>query len=468
MGVNLYIFSQNTKLESFKKMAEELETEKKSVMLTSHKLFRNEREYLEMIFADLEFVSFGDLLTDEENEDIDRESYSSDQTIWQYDREILKRKNEKIYEKIVERYSIENGYVCNADLGIYRLFWISKNFIPLEMDYYHTKRDLRYEKFWVSEYKGKKLIFLGKLDRISYRMNLVWRHSYEDYKEYIEKRYLTKDKCQYLTTLHEYYGNCDVPDNEAYDVRYIQDGYLPPNYSSLYLRIKPQNVTYYAWDIMSMELFNNSDVNASIMPFRKVLKLPYLNRLPRLRNILVATSSPGDWTAQKNRSDEDYTLEAFMEVAKNNPEIRITYRCHPTWVHPEHNGVNSIERIRDYIKYSGYKNICISSNIPEENLEDFCVTFKRSSLEEDLKESDIVFCEHSESMIDAGLKGIPFCSYNFTNRRNLAEGISRFGFMHCTSAIDIQKIIDSYGTYGFIKEYNDAVDKYNKMIELES
>ena len=214
MGINLYVFSQNTKLESFEKIADTLQTEKKSVMLTSHKLFENEKEYLKTIFSNLEFISFGDILTDSENEMIDRDSFSPEQTIWQYDREILKKKNEMIYKKIVTKYDVENGYVCNADLGIYRLLWVSKGFKPLETDYYYNKEDLKFDKFWVSEYQGRKMIFLGKLDRISYRMDLAWRHSYKDYIDYVEKRYLTRDKCQYLTTLHEYYDNCRVPDSE--------------------------------------------------------------------------------------------------------------------------------------------------------------------------------------------------------------------------------------------------------------
>ena len=281
----------------------------------------------------------------------------------------------------------------------------------------------------------------------------------------LKKRYLTKDKCQYLTTLHEYYDNCNVPDDLKFDVRYIQDGYLPPNYSGLYLRFKPKNVSYYAWDTMSEEIFLNSGVDVSIMPFRKVLRLPYLKCHSKLKNILVATSGPGDWTAQINRSDEDFALEAFVEIARNNPEINIVYRCHPTWVHPEHNGVNSIERVKEYINYTGLKNIYVSTNIPQEDLSSFCVTFKRSSLEEDMKEADLIFGEHSVSMIDGGLNGIPFASYNFSNRRNFFEGITRFGFPYCKSVEDIQRVIDTYGSEQFVQNYNESVDKYNRMVE---
>ena len=466
MGVNVYIFTQNMKLDSFKKISNTLQTEKKSVMLTTHKLLANEKKFLNDIFSDLIFLSYGDLLSDSENERIDYDSYSSNMSVGQYIREVLKKKNAIIYEKLVQKYEVDNGYVCNADLGVYRLFWIEKGFTPLNVDYYHNNSGVDYQKFWVSEFEGRKLVFLGKMDRVLYRMNLEWNHSFDDYIDYINKEYIKKDKCQYLTTIHEY-GNCHVPDSDEYDVRYIQDGYLPPNDSCQYLRCYPRNVSYYAWDTMSKEIFQNSGVDVSIMPFRKVLKLPYLKGNRVLKTILVATSGPGDWTAQKNRSDEDYALEAFVEIARNNPEIKIIYRCHPSWIHPEHNGTHSIERVKEYMNYTGLKNIYVSSNLPQQDMEDLCVTFKRSSLEEDMKEADLVFGEHSVSMIDGALEGIPFASYNFSRRRNLFEGITRFGFPHCESIDDIQNVIDTYNTDLFRKNYNSSVDKYNRMVEEE-
>ena len=464
MSVNIIVFSQNVKLESFKFVVDKIDKTHKLIMLTSQKLLENEREYLETIFGEFEYISFGELLSDDENEMIDKSSYSEDIDILRYYRLIMIKKNEMIYDKIVQKYGeINCGYVCCADLGVYRLFWLEKGFVRLDMEYYHQKIDSRYEEFWVSNYAGKKLVFIGKLSRIGYRMNLEWEHSLKDYIEYINGNYNKKENCQYLTTLHEA-GKVRIPDNKDYDVRYIQDGYLPPNYSSLYMRFKPGNVSYYAWDIMSKEAFDNSGVDVEIMPFRKVLELPEIKKKEKVRRILVSTSGPGDWTAQKNRSDEDFAIECFVEFAKRNPEIQIIYRCHPTWVHPEHNGVNSIERIKEYIKYTGVNNLFISENIPKEDLSSFVLSFERSSLDQDLEQVDLVMGEHSVSMIDGGLKGIPFASYNFTKRRNLFEGITRFGFPHCESVDDMQKLIDEYGTEDFVQKYNVAIGKYNKMI----
>ena len=195
------------------------------------------------------------------------------------------------------------------------------------------------------------------------------------------------------------------------------------------------------------------------------LPLPLFKK--EIQTILVATSGPGDWTAQKNRSDEDLMLEAFVEIARRFPDIDIIYRCHPTWIHPEHNGVNSIKRVEEYLNNTGLKNIHLSSNIPTEKLGDFKLSFPRSSLEEDLKKADIVFGEHSVSMLDGGFKQLPFASVNLTNRRNLFCGISDMGFPHCTSVDDIENVIKSYGTEKFKELYSEAVKKYNTMTDME-
>ncbi len=467
MAINVIVFSQNVKISSFDKKKSEIDCSNKILMLTSHRLLLNERLYLESIFPQIEYISFGELLSDKENEIIDKTSINDSPSVTQYYRKIMIRKNELIYEKIVEKYGkIDKGYVCCADLGIYRLFWLNKGFSLLEMDYYHKKDELKSDEFWVSDYNGKKLIFLGKLSRVGYRMELTWKHSADDYTNYLKGVYLTKDKCQYLTTIHEA-GKVRIPDNEMYDVRYIQDGYLPPNYSSLYMRYKPNNVSYYAWDTMSKEAFDNADVKADIMPFRRILFLPSTSINRKLKRILVATSGPGDWTAQKNRSDEDFAIEIFAELAKRNPDIQIIYRCHPTWPNPEHNGVNSINRIKEYIEYLGIQNIHLSQKMPKEEMSSNALSFERSSMDQELEGIDLVMGEHSISMIDGGLKGIPFASYNFSNRRNLFEGINRFGFPYCQNIEDIQKLIERYGTKEFEKEYNDAIDGYNRMLKEE-
>lgn len=475
---NIIVFSQNVKLESFIGR-NVFDYSIPTIFLSTHKLFLFERKQLENIFTDCSFLTFAEMMSDEENEKCDAEAYSRDiSDCSQYYRKIMIAKNEMVYQKINNMYENYKGYVCCADLGVYRDVWLGHGFIRVDMDYYYKslpeltldelkrvkceaeeKPNLQYEVY-TTHYNGHKLIFIGNLERISYRMNLKWKSALEEYIALEKGEFETKDKCTYLTTIHEC-GKCKVPDDDRYEIRCIQDGYLPPNYSSAYLKYHQKNLKYYAWDSVGMEIFVRHKEEVSIMPFGIKLTMPYPKFRSELKTILVATSGSGDWTAQKNRSDDDILLEAFIEIARKFPNIHIIYRCHPTWIHPEHVGVNSINRARQAIAESGLNNICISTNIPQDT---DILSFPRTSLEEDLKEADIVVGEHSVSMIDAGLKRIPFASINLTKRRNLFEGVSRFGFPHCKSLSDIIDLIDNYKNEKMIEQYFKAVDKYNDMI----
>ena len=451
--VNIFLFSQNLKLESLSSVLENICPADRNIFVTPHMLYINEKKFIEHLFSNCEYIKFAELISDTEAENCDVSSYSEHMTdVFDYYDVIKRKKNELIVNKINNMFHEFKGYILSDDLGIEGDVWTSCGFESIKADYYYVpetnhikdiKQKLKqnklvyylYEKLikkhrkdsitedvYVSITNEIKYVFVGRMDRIAYRMSLNWEKSEEERKRLQAGKYDDKTKCQYLSTLHEA-GKCVIPDREELDVRYIQDGYLPANYSSMYLKFKPSNVKYYAWDIVGEENFKLFKLPISIMPFRKKLYMPKAEFRPKVKTVLVATSGPGDWTAQKNRSDEDMMLHAFVEIARQFPEVEFIYRCHPTWVHPEHNGVNSINRAGEYIRFSGLKNIYLSSNIPGEKLNSFILSFPRSSLKEDLSKADIVFGEHSVSMIDAAFEKIPFSSVNLTNRRNLFKSI---------------------------------------------
>ena len=202
------------------------------------------------------------------------------------------------------------------------------------------------------------------------------------------------------------------------------------------------------------------------MPIRKNYYLPKPVFPKKVKKILCVASGAGDWTAVKNRSDEDKMIWAFGKIAKMNPDIEIVYRCHPVWIHPLHQGVNSINRAAEYISWLNLPNFKLSGHIPNA-IQDgkFCLSYKRSSFEEDLNGVDIVFGEHSIAMIDAAFKSILFSSCNITGHRNYFEDITRLGFPHSESVGDIQSLINKIGSDEFIMEYNRAVDNYNQMTD---
>ena len=497
--VNIIVFTQNVVLKSFEKLPGFINTDLETVFISTQMLFNYERGYLETLFEKCTFYKFADFLTDEENENCDFEAYEPTMSVGEYYSRIKILKNKLILQKLLSQYTDFKGYLCSDDLGIEEFVWIENGFERVQMEYYYThpiksndlksyiktilkrigfvrssykkikqKKDLENitDEVYVAYKDEKKYVFIGKMSRVAYRMDLEWKKSQEEKIALQNGQFESASKCQYLSSLHEC-SKCIVPDNKEYDVRYIQDGYLPPNYSSRYLKYKPNNVSYYAWDEMGLRTFRYHNVPSTIMPFRKKLYLPLPKFKKTVKTILVATSGPGDWTAQKNRSDEDLMLQAFVEVAKQLPEIEIIYRCHPTWTHPAHAGVNSINRAGEYIDSTGLKNIHISSNIPKENLDSFILSFSRSSLEDDLRNADIVFGEHSVSMIDGAFQKIPFASVNLTGRRNFFSGITEMGFPHCTNVEDIVQVILNYSSDVYQKRYYKAIELYNKMTDLE-
>lgn len=270
-----------------------------------------------------------------------------------------------------------------------------------------------------------------------------------------------------MTTFHEE-AHWGLPDHKNFNAKKIQDGYLPPNYSSKYLRFYGSETEFYAWDEIGCHTFQYHHLKYAIMPFRKKLYLPTPNYPKQVRKVLCVASGAGDWTAIKNRSDEDMMLWAFGKVAAMFPNIEFVYRCHPVWVHPQHQGVNSIQRAAEYYDWLKLPNLKLSGNIPNANQNgEFVLSYKRSSFEEDLKDVDIVIGEHSVSMLDAGFKNILFASCNVTGHRNFWEDITNLGFPRCESIEEIANLLRSLTTQEFKESYQQAIKNYNDMTDKE-
>ncbi len=495
--LNVYLFTQHLKLESFNNFTKLSKKDDSNLFLTTHYLFDNEREFLEKLFPNCIFRDFADYLTDSEMADCDEKAYDIEKVDYSKHLIIMKKlKNEKVLANLKKEFPKFKGYILSDDLGLDENVWKKDGFKRLNGKYYYPfekvslsrkiKRLLgkiklfreiylslkgktapqRAQEVYVSEYNGKKIIFVGKMHRIGYRLNLEFKKSDEELEKFNNGIFYPKEECQYITTWHEHHS-CNVPDDDRYDVRWIQDGYLPPNYSQHDYNFIPSNVQYYAWDVLGEQLFHNKKLPVSLIPYRKKLYMP-LPKFPKeVKNVLVVASGSGDWTALKNRSDDDMLVDAFVKIAKRYPDINFVYRCHPTWVHPLNVGVNAINRVAEYFASQNLPNLVLSASMPSTNLENFQLSFSRSSLDEDLKNADLVFGEHSISMIDAAFKELPFCSVNLTKRRNFYCGITDMGFLYCDSIDGIANVIESITTPQLQEEYPKWVDKYNEMTDEE-
>ncbi len=488
----LFLFSQNVKLSSFENLKPYWNKGDEIILFTTHHLFENEIEYLKSFFGDFEYICYSMFLNDFEQEEIDKAADNENvKDVFDYYNQVRLIKNQRIADIICEKYKDADKYILSNDLGIEESVWLKKGFKKISLEYYYDwpktnglksciKVCLKKIPFAVSLYRKlrgqnetpygddvystvwneKKIIFIGRLQRVGYRIGLDLKKDETEKRNLDNHIYHKKDECQYITSIHER-TKCNVPDSPDYDVRYIQDGYLPPNYSACDLKYIPKNVEYYSWDIMGSRHFQYHNIPVSIMPFRNKLYMPEPVFPKKVKTVLVATSGTGDWTAQKNRSDDDLMVMAFVEVARRLPDVQIIYRAHPTWIYPVHVGVNSINRVAEYFEWTKLPNIRLSVNIPNMKL----LSFPRSSLEEDLKQADIVFGEHSVSMIDAAFKNIPFASVNLTTRRDLFCGLTELGFTSCKSADDIIKVINDISINGYQQKYLQAVKKYNEMTD---
>ena len=491
----ILVFSQNVKLESLEKFS--ILNDNNNIIITPHFLFENEREFINKLFPNAKFYTFADFLTDEEMSAVDIMSYVLASNDYQKNLNNIRRyKNKIVINKVLNRFKTINQYILSDDLGIDETEWKKFGFKRLKGEYYYTAKNKKVnikmllkkikplkkvydifrskrqkcmynpEEISVGYYKGHKYVFIGKMNRIGYRFDIEFNQSQEECDRLNKGEYEEKDKCTYLTTWHEHW-KCHVPDDLKYSVRWAQDGYLPPNYSHKDYQFKPNNVVYYCWDELGTGLFKNQELPYELIPFRKKIFLPEPKFQETIKNILIVASGSGDWTALKNRSDDDIMVDAFVNMAKKFPDINFTYRCHPTWVHPQNVGVNSINRVSEYFEWLKLPNLKLSSNIPNmKTKEGYQFSFSRSSLEEDLENADFVFGEHSISMIDAGFKKIPFCSVNITKRRNFFIGINNLGFPVCTSHKEIEDMIKSSTGKDFKEKYLEAIKNYNEMTKI--
>ncbi len=495
---NVIVITQNLKLESLSSIKGELVNGDVLIVSTQF-VFGNEQEIIDnALGVKCQYVDFADLISDAERQKCDEEAFDPiPNNVGAYYAIIKEKKNEVIVNNLLVKYPSKNLLLVCEDLGIDEIPWLKAGFKKVQCEYYYdhsqdwtkshnrvfslikgvTNKIKQYYKgdIWESNKNDQKYLFFGSTNRIGYRIGLEWKKAskWENVKfimQFFCMRligFVPKNRTIRLTTFHED-NHWNLPDHPNFNVKKIQDGYLPPNYTSKYLYYFGPRVEFYTWDVMGQHTFQYHHLNSRVMPIRNKLFLPDAHYPKKLYKVLCAASGTGDWTAIKNRSDDDRLVWAMGKIAAMFPEVEFIYRCHPVWIHPEHSGVNAINRCAEYISWLNLPNYKISSNIPMANQKgEFVLSFKRSSFEEDLKDIDIVFGEHSVAMIDAGFKGIPFASCNMTGHRDFFEDITKLGFPHCESIEEIANLLKSLTTPEFKASYEQAIKNYNEMTEKE-
>ena len=496
---NIIVITQNLKLESLTSIKSELVSGDVLIVSTQF-VFENEQELIDSVLGvKCKYVCFADLISDTERQKCDEDAFEPiPDNVGTYYAIIKEKKNEVVVRNLLAKYPCKNLLLVCNDLGIDENPWIKAGFRKVKCEYYYdhsqdknvsrnrvislisglSSKIKQYYKadIWESHKDNQKYLFYGSTNRIGYRIDLEWKKAskWENVKfimQYLSMRlfgFMPKNRTIRLTTFHED-NHWNLPDHPNFNAKKIQDGYLPPNYTSKYLYYFGPRVEFYTWDVMGQHTFQYHNLNSRVMPIRKKLFLPEAHYPTKLTKVLCAASGTGDWTAIKNRSDDDRLVWAMGKVAAMFPDVEFIYRCHPVWIHPEHSGVNAINRCAEYISWLNLPNYKLSSNIPMANQKgEFVLSFKRSSFEEDLKDVDIVFGEHSVAMIDAGFKGIPFASCNMTGHRDFFEDITKLGFPHCESIEEMASLLRNLTTPEFKASYEQAIKNYNEMTDREN
>jgi len=281
----------------------------------------------------------------------------------------------------------------------------------------------------------------------------------------IVKRALKRLNFPLSTSIHEY--------NDAFGLVAkalsvpcinIQDGYLPSNYPSAYLKYRVGVTHYFIWDGLSSGIFDLHGLSCSVWDCFKRNDIPNNLKHPsEIHQVLFLTSGAGDWTALKNRSDEDLSFLAFCEIAKKFENIKFIYRPHPLWVHPDHQGVRSIERISQFCEVKSCGNLVISAGAISEGAnftKDGNLSAGSGSIEEEIAGSDIIFGDHSQALLVAAERGKIVASVNCCNRQSFFFGHTSIGFPLLESIGDMEAFIvqclsgDFSGMDTFIENYN--------------
>ena len=463
----------------------------KAFFLTTHKTFPHEEESIRQFFLESQFVTFSDLLTEEDMCKCDEEaeflvfSQGSNlgfQRVESFQFLSLRAKNRMVYEKILKTYKF-NFIYYSSGLGINSSYWSSlaikipeNNFqkIIVKNLYYALKfrlvklayllpKILLYDKVKVNliDYEGATYAFVSSLKRIriasltvintlevnlSDLRNLSKTDNLEFFLQNHAKKLSGRNKVFLCATIHDYPNQLIL--NDPSTLIFI-DGFHPSNYPFSYLHGYGDKV------FVPRTMFDDSWF---IKHGKRTIKPPGFIESEFFQDsssfeelyILVALNHAGDWTSLINRSDTDSLVLLIADIASQFPQALFRIRPHPTMNHSQHEGINSINRLHNFVANCKLKNLEIST----------------SYLHDDLKWCTICISEYSQVLLDAWRIGKIGISINLTKRRSFMQDYTSLGFLHINNSEDLIKILHSIcNNRELVQERQDkAVSLYNQKL----
>lgn len=456
------------------------------LFLTTHYLFDTERDHFAHLFFVPDIVSFAELLSDVEMFSCDerasselnsRKKLPSAQRSYNenFMRLTLRYKNELVVQKINALCQFTQGFV-SPGLGIAPDVWLETGYQLLTPIHDCSHRFISYcanithHIIWffkshdlnLVRHGNELFIFLGSVRRLNLVVAPVvtsyspWKLLYYgcfSRKSIINKLVnMTRHNDERVTlgvTIHNYaYWMSEL----AHPIQIYVDGYHPSNYSRSYIDSYPvgEFVVRTMFDAKWFEQYGKEIVKSK--PF---LETEYFKHVAMpvspVKTICLLLNHAGDWSALINRSDTDILIQQFVNAARELPHLNFIIRPHPTMIHPSHEGKYSRLRIERFVLQTGLPNLSIS----------------HSSLDDDLKNSDLFVAEYSQTLLDVFKAGKIGLIANVTQRRSFMTDFENLGFSRLPKSQTLADTIDNItnNTIQCCTNQNVAVDKYNKLLD---
>jgi hypothetical protein len=514
--INLIVFTITTSIKTIQEAIDLIDNNLPIYLLSPHIAFENEiKNIKDNTSREMYFISFYEFINQEEMEYCDtqadilivNEFNSRLGHLNHYYNKIKILKNNIILKNNKNKFNIQNKYILADDLGIDIDIWTNNNFINNTINKKVVNKNNIFQKLNNMIFSGiecnilkndnESYYLLGKPNRTLqylkiedikivkfsylYKMlfNILYKLSILKSKNIpigfvlnqAIKLFKNKKINKFIVPIHEHTDSYSYL-SEEFNCKYIvlQDGYLPNYYTSAYLKYWEKVDKYYIWDKSSEGIFKRHN-----LPYKK-WNMYRDNRLPilqlkdsfNIKKIVFLSSGAGDWTALKNRSDEDLILLALINVSKIFKNIQFVFRPHPLWLHPLHQGINSIQRVVEYIDSLRLDNFKISGGALKEGLE-FTrhqnLSTASSSIDEDINTADIILGDHSQSMITAAKRGKLISSISLTKRKEFFSNYTDLGFQILKSEDDIKNFINILSNQvkreKFLIKYNNSIKLYN-------
>jgi hypothetical protein len=485
----VFVIHQDVPLERLRRASAEF-AGGRILVLTSNKPFSTEVPRFSQVGGNVEVLSFADLLDDEsmvacdaaatkicaaESGRVGRAGYAR-----RFMRTSRRLKNDAIRDRIIAQYHPRRLYVADG-LGIDSESWIVAGARSLSCrpargavtGIWRRLNRLLFQEINVltpscGGRRSEAAVVLGTAKRICIKEDVVvsqlkclnwWagipnvvtdKHFERTVASIIRDRG-ADDRFVLCSTVHGYStAMSDLAGRLGRTLYVLVDGHHPSNYTASYIDGFDECV-FVAANYLSAKWFENHHRRvAGALWFQQPERFAKCD-ISDVRSVMLALNHAGDWSALINRSDTDLLIEGFARLAGRHKETEFIVRMHPTMATVDHEGVNSMHRIRAFVTSLGYANLMISER----------------TLAEDLTRCDLYVSEYSQVLIDAWKRGRLGIAVNPTSRRSFMSDYQRLGFPHVAGLDSLRSWFEGLGEKlgTIVAEQNDAVERFNKYQE---